>query len=84
MSTGAVDAEGGAIDNMAKVGRPKGESCSQCRCLARVRVMISTEVSGGMAYAVYKCWQHYVDMENNARSSKSFRIISAELIKHRR
>lgn len=69
---------------MAKVGRPKGPTCSECRAMARVRCMVSTEQEGGKAYPVYKCFEHYVDLENASRLGRSVRVISAEIIRHRR
>lgn len=75
---------------MKRGGRPKGPNChhmygssgDRCQKSAQVRVTLLVQGSlGSRNLTDYRCWEHYVDFENLARSSDVIDIVRAEAIR---
>ena len=63
-------------------GRPRGVTCAYplgCRKAARVRCTLEFTGEYSRRQVVYRCWVHYVELENAARQSDVFNVVHAKL-----
>ena len=69
-----------------RMGRPRVHTCTHAlpdahhgRCVKNARVRVIAEMTGRQM-VMYRCWKHYVDLENKGRSSSSMHIIKVNVI----
>ena len=63
-------------DGKKQVGRPVGPACEYCqggdpayRCRKSARAKVTQDISGS-THVTYRCWKHYVRLENMMRSAR--------------
>lgn len=50
------------------------------RCRMRAHVRVNILFNDGSQVKMLRCWEHYADIENLGRLSKTFQVTNAEVI----